>query len=443
MNFINRYRNISQLKKNVFSGTVLSSIDILITMASYPVYLKYLSAEKYGLWTLVSVVLTFSQLGQLRIGVAIVKYVSSNYWKKDFRSITEYTTTAFYILTVPSLVIVCVIFFLKTHISGFLGVKEIFRSDGEQLVFYIGLLSIFSFYVDVLRSTIVGIGRLDITNTTFFFGRLFQVILGVGLLISGVGIWSLYFGFLFYYVVPAIVFILILKYKYRIRIFNIYAYKKQKMKDIFSFSGMLTISSVAHMLVVPFNKIIISRYVGLSEVAYYHIAYRLVNAIRSTIFKGLEAILPKFSEIYSKTVDSVKPLLSIHKKGMLFVIITAIPLFSIIFIFANPILKIWIGKDFHTQIAVILKVLLIGWLFNILAIPDAFMFMGIGKVRYNVTATSIKAITNVIIIFAFIFLNIQITLFKIVSIDSICLIFAVIYFKYKYYQFKRMQPLQQ
>jgi len=83
MNFINRYKKISQLKKNVFSGSILSGIDILITMASYPFYLKYLSAEKYGLWTIVSVVLSFSQLGQLRIAPAVVKYVAGDYWKKE------------------------------------------------------------------------------------------------------------------------------------------------------------------------------------------------------------------------------------------------------------------------------------------------------------------------------------------------------------------------
>jgi len=443
MNFINRYRNISQLKKNVFSGTVLSSIDILITMASYPVYLKYLSAEKYGLWTLVSVVLTFSQLGQLRIGVAIVKYVSSNYWKKDFRSITEYTTTALYILTVPSLIVVCVLFFLNAQIAGLLGVKKVFMSEGEHLVFCVGLLSIFSFYIDVLRSTIDGVGRFDISRTVLFFCRLFQIILAVGLLVSGFGIWSLYLGFLFYNVVAVIAFIIVLECNFKMRIFSLYAYKKQKMKDIFSFSGALTIASIANMLVVPFNKIIISRYVGLSEVAYYHIAYRLINAVRSTIFKGLEALMPKFSELYSKSVDSVRPLLSIHKKGMLFALITTLPLFSMMFVFANPILKTWLGKGFHDQIAVILRILLIGWFFNIMAIPDAFLFLGIGKVRSNVTATCIKSVTNLSIIFAFIFLNIQFTLEKVVIIDSLCLIFPVFYFKYKYYQFKRMRPLQQ
>lgn len=420
----------------------MSAIDILITMASYPIYLKYLDAEMYGLWTIVSVVLTYSQLGQLRIGAALIKYAADNYWKKDFRSITEYTTTAFYILTPISLIFVCVLFFLNGPIAGLLGVKESLRSEGEQLIFYVGIISMLSFYIDILRSTIIGAGRMDISRTVLFFCRFFQIMLAVGLLIWGFGIWSLYLGFLFYQVAAIMSFIIILKYTLKIQIFGLYAYKKQKMKEIFSYSGTLTIASIANVLVVPFNKIILSRYVGLSEVAYYHIAYRLINALRGSIFKGLEAIVPKFSELYSRNMGAVKPLLATHKKAMLFALVATLPLFALIFVFANPILKIWLGKGFHDEITVILQILLIGWFFNIMAIPDAFLFLGIGEVRSNVTATCIKSVTNLGIIFAFIFLKIPFTLEKVVIIDSICLIFPVIYFKYKYFEFRRSKHVK-
>ena len=437
MNFIKKYKNISQLKKNVFSGSILSGIDILVSMISYPIYLKYLGVEKYGLWTLVSIVLSLTQIGQFSIGTAIVKYVAGNYGKKDFKAITEYITTSIFILIVPSLIIIGVLSLFKTQIAVFIGVKEFFINDGERLVFFVGLLSVYTFFADLIKSVVIGIGRMDITNNILFFGRMFQIILSVCLLMLGNGIWSLYFGFLLYYVLTSMALFCIVKYSYHIKIFNPFAFRKEKLNELINFGGSLTLKNLVLMLVMPFNRVIISKYVGLSEVAYYQIAIQVISAVRGFFYKGLEALLPKISEIHSEGVGSVKSILSVNKKGIHFVFFGAFPLFLSIFIFANPILKLWLGKEFDIQIAIALKILLIGWFFNILTVPDTMMFIGIGKVNYSVIAACLKAVPNVIVIFVLIFLHIHFTLTKVVVIDSICLVLPSIYLKYKCFEYRK------
>ena len=114
----------------MFSGTVLSAIDILITMASYPIYLKYLDAEMYGLWTIVSVVLTYSQLGQLRIGAALIKYAADNYWKKISVLLRNIQQRLLYLNAYFADICLCVVFFKWTDCRSFgskknpSGVKE-------------------------------------------------------------------------------------------------------------------------------------------------------------------------------------------------------------------------------------------------------------------------------------------------------------------------------
>lgn len=433
---INKYKNISQLKKNVFSGSILSAVDILITMVSYPIYLKYLGTEKYGLWSVVSVVFSFSQLGLLCIGTAVVKYVASCFGKKDFNLITEYVTNAFYILMVPSLIIVSILIFFKAAIFNFIGIKDSFVVEGESLIFYVGLLSIFTFFVEIIKSVVVGIGRADLTNGVFLLGRIFQIILSVYLLIMGAGVWSLYFGFLLYYIIPAIFFPFTLKYTYHINIFNPFFFKKQRIKELINVGGLLTVATLASMFVVPFNKIIISKYIGLSEVTYYHIANQIIMSVRGLYVRGLAAILPKFSELTTKTVESIIP---IHKKAMKFILVCAIPLFLSLFLLSNTILKIWLGAQFDTQITLILRILIIGWFINALTVPDYFMFIGIGKTKYSVSEVCLKCITNIAFILCLLYLNIQFTLIKIVIIDSVSLIIGAIFLKYKYFEYTKFK----
>jgi len=434
----NRIRSLSQLKKNVASGGVLSGFDSLAGLIAYPLYLKYLGAEEYGLWATVSVVLTFCRLGQFGIDTAITKYVAGEYGQRNLRAITEYISTSFYILLIPSLMILAILGFFSPQIAGLLTADKAPTDNIGRLIFFVGLLSVLSLFVNVMRGVVTGIGRMDIANYVSAIGRLSQVGLALILLLLGYGIWSLYFGFLLSYVLPLAVWVPILRRSYRIHIFNPLALRRKKLGELLKYGGGLTTASVTNMLVMPFNKLVIARYVGLSEVAYYQIATRVITSVRGMFVQGLQALLPKISEIKGAgNLESSEKIASIHRKGIRFVLVCACPLFALIFTFAHPLLRVWLRSGFDTQIAVAARILLVGWLANILASPDYFTFLGIGRVRHIVSATWLKSATNVIPIVLLLLLGMELTLNIVLVITSASLIAASILLKYKYVVYTR------
>lgn len=427
----------------MFSGTVFSAGNAVVSIIAYPVYLNYLGAEKYGLWTLISVVFAYSQLGQMGIERALMKYVASDYGKKDFKGITEYISTSFYILFVPSLCVIIFLALFKSQIADIMRLDKIFRSDGVPLIFAVGVLSVFSFFVNAVKGVVAGVGRMDIAHYHTLLGRVLQIILNVCLLIAGMGIWSLYYGFLIFYIVPLLWWVYTLKKTYRIRIFNPMAFNRQKMNELMRFGGTLVAGMAAQMLVTPFNKIIIGRYIGLAEVAYYQIALQVVMTVRNLFARGLEAIMPKVSEIYDKSAESISEVLSVHKKAIRFVFLFVAPLLLFIFISSDVLLKLWLGEEFNVQIATALKILLVGWFVHSFAVPDYFMFLGIGKVGYSVGATCLRSAANVLLIFALVFMNLNITFNKVIIIDSASLAAEVIFLKYMFFDFKRLNMTAQ
>lgn len=440
----NRIRSLSQLKKNVASGSVLSVFDSLAGLIAYPIYLKYLGAAEYGLWATVSVVLTFCRLGQFGIDTAITKYVAGEYGQKNLKAITEYISTSFYILLIPSLMILALLGFFSPQIAGLLMAEKAPTDSVGRLIFFVGLLSVLSLFVNVMRGVVTGIGRMDIANYVSVIGRLSQVGLALILLLLGYGIWSLYFGFLLSYVLPLAIWVLILKRTYRIHIFNPMALRRKKLGELLKYGGGLTTASVTNMLVMPFNKLVIARYVGLSEVAYYQIANRVITSIRGVFVQGMQALVPRISEIKGRTVESVQSfekIVSIHRKGIRFVLLCACPLFALIFAFAHPLLKIWLRGGFDPQIAVAVRILLVGWLANILASPDYFTFLGIGRVRHIVSATWLKSAINVIPLVLLLSLGMELTLSTVVAVTSTSLIAASILLKYKYFVYTRSNKI--
>ncbi len=440
----NRLRSVSQLKKNVASGAVLSCFDTLAGFIAYPFYLKILGAEQYGLWATVSVVLVFCRLGQFGIDTAITRYVAAEYGRKNLKAVTEYISTSFYILIVPSVVIIGILGFFSTHIAGFLNADRAAAAEVGRLIFLMGFLSMLGLFVNVIRGVVAGIGRMDVANYVSAVGRISQVAFALILLVIGSGIWGLYFGFLLSYVLRLTVWVLMLKYTYRLHIFELRAFRRKKLAELLKYGGGLTTASVGNMLVMPFNKLIIARYVGLSEVAYYQIANRVITSLRGVFVQGLQALLPRISEIKGKaaeTLESIEKIAAIRRKGMLFVLLCACPMFALIFVFAHPLLRIWLGEGFETQIAVATRILIIGWLANILTSPDYFTFLGIGRVKNIVGATWLKTATNIIPILVMLLIGVKLTFVSVVAITSASLVTASILLKYKYIVYTRSRKL--
>jgi len=83
-----------QLNRNIFSGSITAAMGIVLSIISYPIYLHFLGANLYGLWIILSVVITFSAIGGLGIDDAIVKYVAQEYGKNNKENILKYISTS-------------------------------------------------------------------------------------------------------------------------------------------------------------------------------------------------------------------------------------------------------------------------------------------------------------------------------------------------------------
>ncbi|MCD4781123.1 MAG: oligosaccharide flippase family protein [Candidatus Omnitrophica bacterium] len=432
----NKYNDLSQLKKNVLSGAIFSGLNILVTLISYPIYLKYLGVELYGVWVTLSVILTYGLLGEMGMGTAIMRSVAGEYAKKDILNISKYITTAIYLLLIPTILILGLLMVFNKNIAAFLKIQSVLLDSSSSLILGVGVLSIFCFYLNLIKGVLAGVGRMDIANYIYLICRILQIMIAVILLVSGYGVWGLYLSHIMFYIFAFSVSVYILFKHFSIIIFYPFLFNIAKCKELIKFGGVFMTGSIANMLVIPFNKIIIARYVGLSEVAYYQIATQVIFAVRGLFVKGLESIIPKISNVNKTNVGSKQSVLQVHAKCMKLIFFCAIPIFLFLFVFSNQILSIWLGEEFNIQISIILKILAIGWFFNALAVPDHYMFIGIGKVLYSASEKWVRLVLNFGIILFFILSNFPLTLTRVTLINCIGLIISAIWLKILFYMYK-------
>jgi len=432
MNVMCRYKNLSQLKKNVLSGIILAIFGTILMLAGYPVYLHFVGVELFGLWATVSIVLTLSQFSDLGINDAIIKYTAEEYGRENKEGITEYIVASAYVLVIPSLVIIALLFLFNSRIVAYLELKEEVQSKALRLIPSMGILTVLIFAVNIVKGALMGIGRVDISNYIFLCGRFLQITAAVILMTIGFGVWALFYGSLVSYIFLFVVYSCILVIKYKIKLFGIFSSCREKMKNLITFGGTLFSARILSMVIVPVNKVFITKYIGLSGVTYYDIALRGAMQLRSLFEIGLKAIMPKVSEIRERFENAQQRISQIHAKGIKLILAGGLPLFLLVFILCPFLLKLWLGNNFNAEIVIALRYLLFAWFIDLIGIPSFYILMGAGRVKINFFSKAIRFVIHIPLLVIIANVVKEYSLSHIVLIETIALAVPVIYLLYNY-----------
>lgn len=389
----------SQLRLNMASGTLTTVINAVAMIIAYPIYLHFLGYETYGVWLVLGTVFSFAQLGNLGIGQAVMKLVAEDYGRGDIEGIQRYVTTAFALLCLSgSLVLIAVLVF-KTQIIA------AFRLSGENaqtalwLLPYIGILSIYVFIVQSLKATLSGLGRMDLANYIQAMSRIVAVTIAGVLLYGGRGIESLLIGNTLSYLFIHVVSIICIRRIVRVRFVRIKNLDTQRCKRLLHFGGAVFGGSLISMLFSSFNKLMLSRYVGVSSIPVYEIAFRGSMQVRGLIEAGLKALMPEISRISADMTKYAKDRISwIYSRSMKLVFSFGICMYGVLIIFAPFLLKFWLGERFIETLPVTFRIMMFGTFMSLVGVPAYYTLMGTGHVRHNLLSQIVQSATNMTIV---------------------------------------------
>ncbi len=389
----------SQLRINMASGVVVTVINAVAMMVAFPIYLHFLGYERYGVWLVLATVLSFAQLGNLGIGQAVMKLVAEEHGRGDIEGIQRYVTTALALLCLSGSLVLIVVLVFKTQIIGVFKLSDENARTALWLLPYIGILSIYVFIVQALNATLSGLGRMDLANYIQSVGRIVAVTVATILLYTGHDIESLLIGSTVSYLFIHVVSLICIWRIVRIRFLRIDNLEAQRGKRILRFGGAVFGGSVISMLFSPFNKLMLSRYAGVSTIPIYEIAFRGSMQVRGLVEAGLRALMPEISRISGNMTKYAKDRISqIYHRAIKVVFLFGIPMYGALIIFAPLLLRVWLGDKFVETLPGAFRIMLIGTFLSLLGVPAYYTLMGIGRVRYTLGAHVVQAIMNFFIV---------------------------------------------
>lgn len=421
---VDRLISGSQLRKNAFSGGVVAAGNLVLLLFSYPIYLRYLGTQWYGLWATLSVVIVFGQMGNLGINQAVARFVAEALGRGDTDDEKSFICASLALIMPPCLIVIIVGFGLQSGASNLLDLNEPFSEVARRILPLIGLLSACILLVDVLKGALIGIGKMSLANYAFLATRILQFTASIVLLEFGYGIFALLIGASVGYFTLGIIYTVIVFRHLNLRRFNQLCFSLAHVKALLGFGAYMFSSNVISMLMDPFNKIMLATYVGLDTVTFYEVGMKGVQAVRSIYEGAIRALFPRISELSGQNVERISIIRRIHRKSIHIVIATALPVFVTIFIFADYALEIWLGDQFSAEISPVLRWFLVGYMINLMSVPGFYILLGLNQAKVCFFAATLRSVAHFLVILTLLNSGLGLDLYTLVAVHTIAMIGA-------------------
>lgn len=339
------------LVKNSFSGVVQTLVNLLLLFAVIPIFIKMLGIEIYGVFSLIIVVGNLNVFTNLGLTSSLIKFLG----KQGKNQESNYDIVIAFILIISILfpIILAAVYFNKFIILSILNVPLNLFAEVQE--FYIFLLGANFFLISgQISAAVLDSGQKIVTTNllqilyNFTYWGLVLLVLLLGYNLSQVGMVSFLTAILWF----SLITYQALKYWGKISLSGIAKNYTRVAKKQLGYGSKIYASGLIGFFYEPFSKILISHFIGVTEVGFFDIAIRMKNQLWRVIAKIFYPLYPLLSSLKEK--EKIRLLVhDLEQKTFFFIV----PIISIVIFSTYSFIQLWIGQNVEIiSISVILIV---------------------------------------------------------------------------------------
>lgn len=149
------------------------------------------------------------------------------------------------------------------------------------------------------------------------------------------------------------------------------------VKPLARFGAGLVTSSLATALLVHAEKLFVARFISVSSLAYYSVAFSLAGMLAVLPIAMAGATLPAFSRL--QAAADREPLRRLYTRMLRANLLWTPPLSLLLCVIAKPFLTLWAGPDYGRESVLPFYILVVGFGLNIIAYVPHTLLMSLGR----------------------------------------------------------------
>lgn len=347
-------------------------IPTLIAIPAFGLIARKIGVELFGLYTLAMIFIGYASIFDAGLTRAVVREIAL--LKNRVDDCNTIIVTSIIAVIFLGFIGGGGVFLLKGDIIELLNISPIYYADSiKSLVLLSSLIPVF-LVTQILLAELEGREYFGILNIQKSVGNSLIAGLPALFVLINQTLFSAIIG-----VAIARVICLWLSYimsRERITI-DISFFSITVLKRLFRYGGWVTISNIISPILASMDRFILSHIQGASKISFYTVPNELVTRL---------GIVPVSWESCFSKIKSCKEFYSVicrAKKAYILMTVIVMPLVLFVYYYAKFILTLWMGAEYAGISVEILRIMLIGYIFNCYSQISFANIQAFGKAKYT------------------------------------------------------------
>lgn len=371
-----------QLVKNVYFNWLGMAVGIMLSFVQAPIVVKGLGNTWFGIWVLVSQVVSYTWLFDLGIREAVVRHVSQYASRRNYKEINEVVSSAIYIYLLISVLTVLVIIVVIALLPYLFTLEPDIINVARLVLFLSGLNIAINWFFNAYIGILMGLQRFDIFQKIGMSMGVVGFILIIMFIKAGYGIIALsLINFAVSMVSNAVIYWNCRRLLPEFKLLR-YERKKIRIEPLVNYGKYVLLNNLGAKIIYGTDAVIIGIYMHVSAITYYAIPETLVGMLTRVINSITWVMIPLFSELEAK--DESSRIKVLFKKATKISLLVGLPI-GLVFVFMGEnFVSLWMGKEYAVNAKWVLIILTVGTLFtNWESISGSVLF---GTSRHKIIA---------------------------------------------------------
>lgn len=382
--------------RRVLRGTVSNFTGKVVTLGTAflltPFILHRLGPEEFGLWALVSSVVSYGSLLDLGIAGAVVKYVAEYQATGSVSRAKSLIATAWTLYSILAIIAITLSVGLAQYFNFLFPIPTGEREIAAKIVLLSGVTLGISILASLPQAVFRGLQRFDIANFMTTFTALYSLAVTVTVLLLGRGVIGLIAANLSATVVLLVLGIVCMRRFAPDLQIGWRGAQRSQIGTIASFSFSLLMMDLAGRLQGRSDEVIIGASLSISAVTPYSLAQRLSSIAHLLTDQFMKVLLPLASELDAD--DDRARLRALLLTSTRLSLMLFLPIGGTLAVLSPSLLGLWIGTG-YAQYASLVQLLIFAGLVNTFQWPAGAILQGMAQHRILASSSMIAGLVTV------------------------------------------------
>ncbi len=369
---------------------IVSSVALFVLI---PVIIGSVGEEQYGYWTLLISITSYYPLVPFGLTFSFERFIASMNASGDTRGIRSVICSSFYTLAGFSVLIVATVMFFERDSVAFFTDSSL-PAQYPNLFLHLSVVMCLQLVSQIFLSVPRGLQRFDVISMCLIGARLAYVVVVAWGLAAGHGLYALLWASLAFHGLSGVCGLVITRAYVGTFSLAPALFSVRTLRILYGFGLKVQVSTVALWVAQNFDKLLISKFLGLTYVTYYAIGTRLVYLLRELPMLSFAVLIPKASEMSAR--NEMEGLKRLYVTGTWAVIAFCAACVGALAVPAYSVLALWLRTAPHPLSVYTFNVVLVGALCHVTSGFACSILRGMGRLKYEIAGNSVMAAANVV-----------------------------------------------